>query len=63
MRECCFCSVSMDEGGPQVLSLLVEAAGRVHEVDHRTQTMWCHAACLSNRLAPSVPFDLDVFDD
>jgi hypothetical protein len=43
----------MDEGRPRVLSLPVEAAGRVEDVDHPTQATWCDAACLSTSDAPS----------
>ncbi|MEY2432574.1 MAG: hypothetical protein QOC92_2299 [Acidimicrobiaceae bacterium] len=61
--ECCFCSVSVEADAPGALTLVVAAVARSNEVDRPTQQLWCHAACLGERLTPSVPFDPLAFDE
>ena len=61
MHECCFCSQSLPESGPDVLTFVVSASEPRNEVVGATQQLWCHGFCLGDRLAATVPFDTSVF--
>ena len=61
MNECCFCSQSMPESGPDVLTFVISASDPSNEVGGATQQLWCHGSCLGERLAITVPFDSSAF--
>jgi hypothetical protein len=63
MNECCFCGTPVDPAVAGSLTFIVAAAERLREADAPTQQLWCHAACLGERLASRVPFDAGGFDD
>ena len=60
VNRCCFCFEPVTTGA---LALGVVSAERSQDADAPRQTMWSHSACLSDRLAPGVPFDAQAFLD
>jgi hypothetical protein len=53
--HCCFCFEAVDLEDDSGLTLVVARPGP--ELNGATQQMFCHVACLGQRLHPSVPFD------
>jgi hypothetical protein len=61
VSQCCFCGQVIK--GEGALTLVAAATVRVDEETAPKQQLWTHAACLGERLDPSVPFDLHAFDE
>lgn len=52
--QCCFCGKGIAPRPPDVCALVLHTTFQ-RGVGEETQTFFCHAACLKERLLPSVP--------
>lgn len=61
LMQCCFCGTSIDHG----LTAVIVSTRRSSDADADApvQQVWFHPDCLRARLHPSVPFDVEAFND
>ena len=52
--QCCFCGEEILPKPPDVCALVLHTAFQMG-LSEETQTFFCHAACLRERLSPGVP--------
>jgi hypothetical protein len=52
--QCCFCGEGIAPKPPDVCALVLHRAFQ-EGLSEETQTFFCHAACLKERLLPGVP--------